>query len=102
VAAHATVVQPSAAGFVSLWPADYPHGMVSAVNFAAGATRGNSLVLPLSTDGAARLKAGLPASEPVLVDAFDPASETVRLVLTAVNFAGEGPGSAAVSVSHPN
>jgi hypothetical protein len=64
VVAHAAVVGPTAAGFLSLFPGDYPHGLVSSVNFAAGATRGNTLVLPLSTDGAARLSASLSLALP--------------------------------------
>jgi hypothetical protein len=65
VAAHATVVGASAAGFLSLFPGDYPPGpeglqrLVSSVNFGAGMTRGNSLVVPVSTDGAARVGAAL-------------------------------------------
>ena len=64
LAAHATVVAPTAAGFLSLFPADLPRAVISSVNFAAGATRGNSLVLPLSTDGAARLAASLALVSP--------------------------------------
>jgi hypothetical protein len=50
---------------------------------------------------AAALLPGLPASEPVLVDAFTPPADTLRLTLTAVNFAGEGPASAPPLLSHP-
>jgi hypothetical protein len=62
--AHLTVVAPTTAGFLSVFPADYPHALVSAVNFPAGTTRGNTLVIPLSTDGAARLAASLSLASP--------------------------------------
>jgi hypothetical protein len=64
VVAHLTVVQPSASGFLAVFPADYSHFLVSSVNFQAGATRGNTLILPLSTDGAARLAASLSLAAP--------------------------------------
>jgi hypothetical protein len=35
VVAHAAVVGPTAAGFLSLFPGDYHHGLVSSVNFGA-------------------------------------------------------------------
>lgn len=49
----------------------------------------------------AALLPGLPASELVLVDPFNPPGDTERLMLKAVNFAGEGPASEAVALAHP-
>jgi hypothetical protein len=57
VAANLTVVAPTAAGFVSAYPADFAHATVSSINFGAGAVRANGGVLALSTDGTARLAA---------------------------------------------
>jgi PKD repeat protein len=57
VAANVTAVRPTAPGFLSVYPADLAHPTVSMVNFSAGVTRANAQVLPLSTDGTARLAA---------------------------------------------
>ena len=57
VAANLTAVAPTARGFVSVYPSDFAHPTVSSVNFDAGVTRANAGVLPLSTDGTARLAA---------------------------------------------
>ena len=51
------MVGPTAGGYVAVYPADFAHPTVSWVNFGAGATRANAGVLPLSTDGTARLAA---------------------------------------------
>jgi hypothetical protein len=50
-------VAPTAGGFVSVYPADFAHPTVSSIDFQAGVTRANAGVLPLSTDGTARLAA---------------------------------------------
>ncbi len=70
VAANVTVVGPTAGGYVAVYPADYAHATVSWVNFGAGATRANGGVLPLSTDGTARLAAAasMVGSANLLVD----------------------------------
>jgi PKD repeat protein len=57
VAANLTAVAPASPGFISVYPADFAHPTVSSLNFNAGVTRANSGVLPLSTDGTARLAA---------------------------------------------
>jgi PKD repeat protein len=57
VAANVTVVGPTAAGYVAVYPSDFAHPTVSWINFGAGATLANGGVLPLSTDGTARLAA---------------------------------------------
>jgi PKD repeat protein len=70
VAANLTAVAPTARGFVSVYPADFAHPTVSSINFNAGVTRANAGVLPLSTDGTARLAAtaSLVGSVDLLVD----------------------------------
>jgi PKD repeat protein len=70
VAANLTAVAPTARGFVSVYPADFAHATVSSINFNAGVTRANAGVLPLSTDGTARLAAAasLAGSVDLLVD----------------------------------
>jgi hypothetical protein len=57
VAVNVTAVGATAAGAVSVFPADYPQALVSSVDFAGGAARAASAVLPLSTDGAGALAA---------------------------------------------
>ena len=57
VAANVTAVVPTGPGFLSVYPADLAHPTVSTVNFSAEVTRANAQVLPLSTDGTARLAA---------------------------------------------
>jgi glucose/arabinose dehydrogenase len=51
VAVNVTVVSPTAAGHLRLWPADDPGTGMSAVNFTAGTVRSNHLLLPLGTAG---------------------------------------------------
>jgi len=57
VALNITVVSPSGAGHVALWPADLPLPTTSVINFAAGQTRGNNAVVGLATDGQGDLAA---------------------------------------------
>ncbi len=57
VAVNVTAVQPSAAGGIELYPADLLTGANTVVDFAAGAVRAASAVLPLSADGLGRLAA---------------------------------------------
>jgi len=38
-------------GYLSVYPADYPHPLTSSVNFARGTTRAACTVMPLATDG---------------------------------------------------
>lgn len=68
VAANVTAVAPTAGGFVSVYPADLAHPVVSWVNFNAGVTRANFGVLPLSTDGTAQLAAAASLTRPGSVD----------------------------------
>jgi PKD repeat protein len=70
VAANVTAVGPTGPGFLSVYPADLAHPTVSTVNFNAGVTRANAQVLPLSTDGTARLAAtaSMQGSVDLLVD----------------------------------
>jgi len=68
VAANLTAVAPTSPGFLSVYPADFAHPTVSSLNFNAGVTRANSAVLPLSTDGTARLAALASLVRPGSVD----------------------------------
>lgn len=68
VALNLTVVGPTEPGFVAVYPADLAHPTVSSLNFGAGAVRANNAVLPLSSDGTARLAAAATLSRPGSVD----------------------------------
>jgi PKD repeat protein len=54
---NVTVVSPTALGFVSLFPGNYPVPPVSTINFSAGQTRTNNAIVPLSSDGSGNLAA---------------------------------------------
>jgi len=57
VAINVTVVSPTTAGLVTVYPGNYPLPPVSTLNFAAGQTRANNAVLALSSDGTGSLAA---------------------------------------------
>lgn len=57
LAANVTVINPTGAGYATLYPGNYPQPSVSMVNFQAGVTRTNNTILPLATDGAGTLTA---------------------------------------------
>lgn len=66
VAVNLTATGTSAAGFLTAHPCDRPRPETSAVNYAAGATRAASAVIPVSADG--RLCVVTSASADVIVD----------------------------------
>jgi Tol biopolymer transport system component len=51
IAANVTVIQPTAAGHLSLYPGDTAVPLASSLNFSGGQTRANNTVLKLSFDG---------------------------------------------------
>ena len=51
VVVNVTVTQPTSGGFVTVWPAGQPRPNASSVNFAAGQTVANLVVVPLGGDG---------------------------------------------------
>ena len=51
VAVNVTVVAPTAAGNLRLFPAGAPAPNASTINFPEGRTRANNAVLPLGADG---------------------------------------------------
>src|SRR5215210_299132 len=57
VAVNVTVVGPTGAGNVPLFPAGLPVPTVSTINFAAGQTRSNNAVLTLTEDGIGSIEA---------------------------------------------
>jgi hypothetical protein len=72
IAANVTVVSPTAAGNVALYPGNYPRPPVSTVNFAAGQTRANNAIIALASDStgtiAARASVGATGSVQLIVD----------------------------------
>ncbi|MEA2691751.1 MAG: hypothetical protein QOJ16_1138 [Acidobacteriota bacterium] len=71
VAANLTVLQPTGAGHLTLYPGDVAAPLASTINFAAGQTRANNAILRLSLDGLGNL-----ALSPVVTGAG-----TVKLVI---------------------
>ncbi len=67
VSAVVTVVLPTAPGFVTLFPADGPRPVVSAINFPAGGVMNNNTLLKLSSDGSGAIRAFLPTGEAHLI-----------------------------------
>lgn len=57
LAANVTVVSPSASGYVTLYPGNYPQPPTTMISFSAGDTRSNHMVLPLATTGDGTLAA---------------------------------------------
>ncbi len=57
VALNITAVNASTAGGITLYPADYPSGLASSIDFAAGGVKACGAVLPLSSDGLGQLAA---------------------------------------------
>jgi hypothetical protein len=51
VAVNLTVVLPTAAGYLTVYPAGTPLPLASTLNFRAGIVRANNAVLPLSAGG---------------------------------------------------
>jgi Tol biopolymer transport system component len=51
LAVNLTAVQPTAAGFLTLHPADVQPSLASSLNFGAGQTRTNNAILPLAGGG---------------------------------------------------
>ena len=49
----------------------------------------------------AALEPALPPTEPLVVDNFSPPTDSLRIVVTAVGSAGEGPASAPIGLTHP-
>ncbi len=52
VSVNATATQPSTAGNLTLFAAGSPTPLASTLNYAAGQTRGNNAIAPLSGSGA--------------------------------------------------
>jgi hypothetical protein len=72
VALNVTVVDPTGQGYAALFPGNYPQPSTSTINFTAGVTRANAVIMPLSTDGIGTLGLALVmaggGSSHVLVD----------------------------------
>jgi hypothetical protein len=60
VAANVTVVNPTAAGHLTLFPAGYPVPLASTINFRAGRVRNNNAVLSLGDEGDVGVQCTMP------------------------------------------
>ena len=70
VSANVAVVSPAAAGFLTLYAAGTPQPATSTINFAAGQTRANNVVVSLegSPAGAVAVSNAAPGTVNVLID----------------------------------
>ncbi len=68
VAINVTAVSPSAAGWISAWPSGSAQPTSSILNFAAGETTPNMVVLPVGPDGKVKLSNGSPGTVQLLGD----------------------------------
>ena len=68
VAINVTAVSPSAPGFISAWPSGSAQPNTSILNFTAGQTTPNMVVLPVGTDGKIKLFNGSPGTVQLLGD----------------------------------
>jgi hypothetical protein len=60
VAANVTVVNPTAAGHLTLFPAGYPVPLASTINFRTGRVRNNNAVLSLGDEGDVGVQCTMP------------------------------------------
>ena len=68
VAANLAVSQPTASGYLTLYPAGGAVPLASAINFSAGQTRANNAVLQLGVDGAVSVQSALPGTVQFVLD----------------------------------
>jgi hypothetical protein len=57
ISTNATITGATQPGYLTLFPADGTQPLASSINFTAGQTRANNVVLPVSSDGTAAVKA---------------------------------------------
>jgi hypothetical protein len=57
VVLNVTVADPGSTGYVSLWPSDGPKPATSNLNFTAGLTVPNLVIVPISADGSVKIAA---------------------------------------------
>ena len=68
VAANLVVTQPTAAGYLTVFPAEGLVPLASALNFRAGQTRANNAVLKLGVGGAILVQSALPGTAHFILD----------------------------------
>ncbi len=71
LAANLTVVAPTRAGHVMVWPGGLPGPNTSTINFTTGRTRANNVILPLAADGSVLMEpflAGSPGAVHLVLD----------------------------------
>jgi hypothetical protein len=68
VAANVTVVSPTDAGHLTLFPAGYPVPLASTINFRAGIVRANNAILSLGDAGDIGVQCAMPPSPTNHVD----------------------------------
>lgn len=97
VVANVTVTDATAGSFLTVWPAGSPKPTSSSLNFAAGETIANLVVMPLGTGGAISLADAVGATD-VIVDVvgyFDPNSGATFHALAPVRVLDDRVGTGA-------
>ena len=68
VVLNVTAVSPAKAGYVTVWPSGIPRTGTSNLNFRAGQTIPNTVVVPVGADGKIQLYNGSTGTVHLLVD----------------------------------
>ncbi|HSB37104.1 MAG TPA: hypothetical protein VLH41_09500, partial [Thermoanaerobaculia bacterium] len=65
ISTNATITGATQAGYLTLFPGDGTQPLASSINFTAGQTRANNVVLPVSSDGTATINVFTGSTGPV-------------------------------------
>ena len=68
VVLNVTAVSPAKAGYVTVWPSGIPRTGTSNLNFRAGQTIPNTVVVPVGADGKIQLYNGSPGTVHLIAD----------------------------------
>ena len=68
VALNVTVADPTAAGYITVWPSGTPRPETSNLNFQAGQNIPNLVIVPVGPDGKIQLYNGSPGTVQLIAD----------------------------------
>ena len=68
VAVNVTVADPTAAGYLTVWPSGTPRQETSNLNFQAGQNIPNLVIVPVGADGKIQLFNGSPGTVHLIAD----------------------------------
>lgn len=61
LAVNVTITEPTAAGYLTIYPAGVPLPLASTINYSVGQTRANNAIVPLGTNGSIAVFSGQPS-----------------------------------------